>query len=206
MNAVPGVPDGANMGHMSGTQSGSFWQKTSRTLEPFDYTLTVKLGREIGVPQAGAAIRVRLGNDVSGTILKSLSIPANSSPSDSFQTYTLNITKAESAAFLPANQGTNLVIELFGDMNTLVSGSFGRVDWDVVQFSYIPEPTTAALLGLAGLLLLRRRRLRLDGTKIIDDQEFLEVTGTRGEGTFLVPDQQLDDAEVQDLQRAVFGT
>lgn len=56
------------------------------------------------------------------------------------------------------------------------------------------------------LLLTQRRRLKLDGTKVIDDQEFLEVTGVRGEGTFLVPVQHLEDAEVQQLQDAVFGT
>lgn len=55
------------------------------------------------------------------------------------------------------------------------------------------------------LLLLQRRRLKLDGTKTIDDQEFLEVIGSRGEGSFLVPDQTLDDDEVQQLQAAIFG-
>jgi len=68
------------------------------------------------------------------------------------------------------------------------------------------SPSQDKFRYVLSLLLLRRRRLRLDGTKIIDDQEFLEVTGTRGEGTFLVPDQQLDDMEVQELQRAVFGS
>jgi hypothetical protein len=51
--------------------------------------------------------------------------------------------------------------------------------------------------------LLQRRRLKLEGSKIIDDQEFLELTGTRGEGTFLVPDQTLNDAEVEQLQAAL---
>ena len=64
----------------------------------------------------------------------------------------------------------------------------------------------ALVMAPLALLLLQRRRLRLDGTKTIDEQEFLEVTGTRGEGTFLVPDQQLNDTEVQELQNAVFGT
>lgn len=55
------------------------------------------------------------------------------------------------------------------------------------------------------LLLVQRRRLNLDGIKSIDGQEFLELSGTRGEGPFLVLEQQLDDAEVQQLQQAIFG-
>ena len=77
------------------------------------------------------------------------------------------------------------------------------------QFEQLSEEASPAhdkFRYVLTLLLLQRRRLKLDGTKVIDDQEFLEVTGARGEGTFLVPDQQLDDAEVQQLQDAVFGT
>ncbi len=59
---------------------------------------------------------------------------------------------------------------------------------------------------LLSLLLLQRRRLKLEGTKTIEDQDFLELTGTRGEGTFLVPDQTLDDQEVQQMQSAIFGS
>ena len=77
------------------------------------------------------------------------------------------------------------------------------------QFEQLNEeasPSQDKFRYVLALLLLQRRRLRLDGTKTVDDQEFLEVTGTRGEGTFLVPDQLLDDTEVQELQNAVFGT
>lgn len=74
------------------------------------------------------------------------------------------------------------------------------------QLSDEASPAQDKFRYVLALLLLRRRRLKLDGTKLIDDQESLEVTGARGEGTFLVPVQQLDDAEVQQLQDAVFGT
>lgn len=77
------------------------------------------------------------------------------------------------------------------------------------QFEQLNEeasPSHDKFRYVLALLLLQRRRLRLDGSKVIDEQEFLEVTGTRGEGTFLVPDQQLNDTEVQELQNAVFGT
>lgn len=74
------------------------------------------------------------------------------------------------------------------------------------QLNEEASPSHDKFRYVLALLLLQRRRLRLDGTKTIDEQEFLEVTGTRGEGTFLVPDQQLNDTEVQELQNAVFGT
>lgn len=73
------------------------------------------------------------------------------------------------------------------------------------QLSEEASPAQDKFRYVLALLLLQRRRLRLEGTKVIDDQEFLEVTGTRGEGTFLVPDQQLEDTEVQELQNAIFG-
>lgn len=77
------------------------------------------------------------------------------------------------------------------------------------QFEQLHEEASAAqdkFRYVLALLLLRRRRLRLDGTQVVDERECLEVTGTRGEGTFLVPLQQLEDSEVQELQNAVFGT
>ncbi len=76
------------------------------------------------------------------------------------------------------------------------------------QFEQLCEeasPATDKFRYVLALLLLQRRRLKLDGTKVIDDQEFLELTGARGEGTFLVPDQSLDDAEVEQMQQQVFG-
>ena len=76
------------------------------------------------------------------------------------------------------------------------------------QFEQLCEEASPAhekFRYVLALLLVRRRRLKLEGTKIIDDQEFFEVTGTRGEGTFLVRNQQLDEAEEQELQAALFG-
>lgn len=73
------------------------------------------------------------------------------------------------------------------------------------QLSEEASPAHEKFRYVLALLLVRRRRLKLEGTKIIDDQEFFEVTGTRGEGTFLVRNQQLDQAEEQELQTALFG-
>ena len=73
------------------------------------------------------------------------------------------------------------------------------------QLSEEANPAHEKFRYVLALLLIRRRRLKLEGTKIIDDQEFLEVTGMRGEGPFLVRNQQLDEAEEQELQAALFG-
>lgn len=76
------------------------------------------------------------------------------------------------------------------------------------QFEQLCEEASPAqdkFRYVLALLLLQRRRLKLDGTKLVDDQEFLELSGARGEGTFLVLYQQLDDVEVQQMQEAIFG-
>lgn len=76
------------------------------------------------------------------------------------------------------------------------------------QFEQLSEEASPAhdkFRYVLALLLVQRRRLKLEGTKVIDDQEFLEVTGTRGEGTFLVRDQQLNETELQELQNALFS-
>lgn len=76
------------------------------------------------------------------------------------------------------------------------------------QFELLSEEASPAqdkFRYVLALLLLQRRRLKLEGTKVIDDQEFLELTGTRGEGTFLVLDQTLNDAEVEQLQATLIS-
>lgn len=73
------------------------------------------------------------------------------------------------------------------------------------QLSEEANPAQDKFRYVLALLLLQRRRLKQDGMKVINEQEFWELTGTRGEGTFLVRDQQLDDAEVQQMQIAIFG-
>ena len=75
------------------------------------------------------------------------------------------------------------------------------------QFEQLCEEASPAqdkFRYVLALLLLQRRRLKLDGTRTIDGQDFLELTSARGEGTFLVPDQQLDDEQVQRLQESLF--
>ena len=51
------------------------------------------------------------------------------------------------------------------------------------------------------LLLLQKRRLKIEGSRQDGDVEYLELVGSQGEGTFEVRMQQLEDAEIEQLQR-----
>lgn len=54
------------------------------------------------------------------------------------------------------------------------------------------------------LLLLQKRRLRLDGSRTDDDgSEYLQLIGSKSEGPFEVIDQQLDETEIAQLQVAL---
>lgn len=53
------------------------------------------------------------------------------------------------------------------------------------------------------LLLLQKRRLKLEGSRKDGEIEYLELIGTRGEGPFLLRDQQLEDEEVTQLQNSL---
>lgn len=65
------------------------------------------------------------------------------------------------------------------------------------------QPAREKLLYVLALFLLQRRRLRLERSIVNGDGEFLELTGTRGEGPFEVRDQQLADDEIKSLQAAL---
>ncbi|MAG94689.1 MAG: hypothetical protein CMJ48_13230 [Planctomycetaceae bacterium] len=54
---------------------------------------------------------------------------------------------------------------------------------------------------ILALMLLQKRRLKLEGSRFEDDAEFLELIGSHGEGPFEVPDQQLEDTEIEQLQQ-----
>jgi hypothetical protein len=56
---------------------------------------------------------------------------------------------------------------------------------------------------VVALLLLQKRRLKLEGSRHDGDIKFLELLGSRGEGTFEVRDQHLKDDEIGQLQQAL---
>jgi hypothetical protein len=65
------------------------------------------------------------------------------------------------------------------------------------------NPQQERLCFVLALYLLQRRRLRLDGSRVTDDGEFLQLSGSRGEGPYEVRDQQLSEAEMTQLREAL---
>lgn len=64
------------------------------------------------------------------------------------------------------------------------------------QLSEEMDPRNDRLRYVAALLLLRRKKLRLEGTRAVADEEWLQVAGTSGEGLWEVRDLQLTDEEI----------
>ncbi len=62
------------------------------------------------------------------------------------------------------------------------------------------NPAQEKFRYVLALLLLQKRRLKLDGSRHEMDVEYLMLTGSHGEGPFEVRDQQLDNSEINQLQ------
>jgi hypothetical protein len=69
------------------------------------------------------------------------------------------------------------------------------------QLSEDPNPAHDQMHYVLALLLLQKRRLRIDGQRTDDDgNEFLQVIGSKSEGPYEVADQDLDEQEIANLQ------
>lgn len=67
-----------------------------------------------------------------------------------------------------------------------------------------PNPGHDRMRYVLAILLLQKRRLRLEGSRRDDDgNDFLQLHGVRGEGEFEIPDQELDESEITSLQSAL---
>ena len=62
------------------------------------------------------------------------------------------------------------------------------------------NPAHDRMLYVVALYLLQRRRFRLEGPRIDDGVQYLQLIGSRGEGPFDVRDQQMPEEEVKALQ------
>jgi len=62
------------------------------------------------------------------------------------------------------------------------------------------NPGHDKLRYVLALYLLQKRRLKLDGSRHEDTQEFLQLSGSRGEGPYEIVDQQLAETEIRQLQ------
>jgi len=65
------------------------------------------------------------------------------------------------------------------------------------------NPQQEKLRYVLALYLLQRRRLHLECSVTIDDVEHLQVIGSRGEGPYEIPNQNLPEDELKELQAAL---
>jgi hypothetical protein len=80
-----------------------------------------------------------------------------------------------------------------------------RIDPEVLlqffeQLLETANPAHDRILYVLSLYLLQRRRLKLEGSRSIDDVPHLELIGSHGEGPYLIRDQQLPEDEVRRTQ------
>ncbi len=68
------------------------------------------------------------------------------------------------------------------------------------ELSESPNLMQEKLRYVLALMLLQRRRLRLEGSRTDGDIEYLLLSGSRGDGDFEVRDQNLDEDEIEQLQ------
>ena len=68
------------------------------------------------------------------------------------------------------------------------------------QLAEDANPAYDKLRYVLALFLLQKRRLQLDGSRVGDDGEFLELSGYKGEGPYEIRDQQLTEEEIRGLQ------
>lgn len=67
------------------------------------------------------------------------------------------------------------------------------------------NPGQDKLRYVFALMLLQKRRLKIEGTRREDDTEYLELFGVQGEGPFEVRDYELDLNEIDELQMEFNG-
>jgi hypothetical protein len=63
------------------------------------------------------------------------------------------------------------------------------------------SPDREGLRYILALLLVKKRRLRLEGSRTEGDEEYLQLAGAQGEGAYEVRDLDPGDADIQQWQR-----
>ena len=62
------------------------------------------------------------------------------------------------------------------------------------------NPSRESLLYLIALMLIQKRRIRIDGTRDTGGEQWLQLSGSQGEGPWEIRDQELSDEEIEQLQ------
>jgi len=65
------------------------------------------------------------------------------------------------------------------------------------------NPAQEKFAYILSLLLLQKKRLKIEGSRQDGATEYLELIGTGGEGPFEVRDQQLSETEIEQLQQGL---
>lgn len=63
------------------------------------------------------------------------------------------------------------------------------------------RPDEEGLRYILALLLMRKRKLKLDGSRTEGTDDYLQLSGIQGEGAYEVRDLHLSDAEMEQLQQ-----
>jgi len=71
------------------------------------------------------------------------------------------------------------------------------------QLTEDANPGFDKLRYVLALFLLQKRRMKLDGARSEDDVNYLVLVGSHGEGPYEVPDQQMSQDEIAQLQAAL---
>ncbi len=74
------------------------------------------------------------------------------------------------------------------------------------QFCEDGNPAHDQFRYVLALLLLKKRRLRLEGSRCDDDgNEFLQLIGSKSEGPYEIADQELNEQEIEQLEAAIIA-
>jgi hypothetical protein len=68
------------------------------------------------------------------------------------------------------------------------------------RLSEEPNDLQEKMRYVLALLLVRKRRLQIEGTRTDGEESFLMFAGVRGEGSYEVRDPELSDSEIEELQ------
>ena len=149
---VTGTMAGPNVFYFGSSSSGQGIQQTlaATFAANTDYTLTVARGTR----NSNFNNTLRMSLLAGSTVLTTRDVAPEPSGSrgtflDYFTTYTYSAADAGLV-------GQALIVR-FQEIDTPGNAQF-EVDIDNVRLSFVPEPSSASLMGLAGALLFRRRR------------------------------------------------
>ncbi|MEX0704327.1 MAG: hypothetical protein WD069_19660 [Planctomycetales bacterium] len=73
------------------------------------------------------------------------------------------------------------------------------------QLAEEDSPATEKSRYVLAILLLQKRRLEIEGVRRDDGNDYLQLAGARGEGTFEIRDLHLDGDELDQLQTELGG-